>query len=91
MLRQTLDHPIAGYWDGGLKQVFDWEIELHSGGVDSKGRYIRVGSWGANHWFHVALGKTDRLTLTYARKHLVAVTRKWSSVVSTFALEVVPV
>ena len=72
-LRQTLEKPVHGYWDGGAKQVFDWEIKGHQG-TDSKGEYIRIGSYSANHWFHVAKGKTDKLTLSYAMAHLKATT-----------------
>ena len=68
-LRQTLPEPVHGYWDGGAKQVFDWSID-GSPATDSKGKYVRIGSWSANHWFHVALGKTDKITLCNAMKHL---------------------
>lgn len=68
-LRQTLPYPTNGYWDGGKKQVFDWSIHGHIG-HDSKGDFIRIGSWGANHWFSVSKGKTDKVTLCNAMKHL---------------------
>lgn len=76
-LRQTLEKPVQGYWDGGAKQVFDWSIDDYGNGYseDSKGRYVKVGSWSANHWFHVALGKTEKLTLSYAKRHLQTSTR----------------
>ncbi len=70
ILRQTLDKPIYGYWDGGAKSVFDWFIEGTS--VDNKGEFVKIGSWGANHWFHVAKGKTDKQTLANARRRLSA-------------------
>ena len=73
-LRQTLEKPTHGYWDGGAKQVFDWHIQ-GSPATDSRGRYVKIGSLSANYWFHVAYGKTDKLTLSYAKKHLRAVTR----------------
>ncbi len=69
ILRQTLPYPVQGYWDGGKKQTFDWSID-HVEGHDSKGTYTRIGSWTANHWFHVAKGKTKKLTLCNAMKHL---------------------
>ena len=72
ILRQTLDHPIAGYWDGGAKDRFDWCIESWSIGSDKAGQFVRVGSWEANHYFTVALGKTDKLTLANAKRHLSA-------------------
>lgn len=75
-LRQTLEQPISGYWDGGKKQTFEWEIEKYHGGKDSRGYFVRIGCWSANHWFHVSLGKTEKLTLSYAKKHLRAVSPK---------------
>ncbi len=69
ILRQTLPYPVNGYWDGGAKQVFDWTAE-QSYGEDSKGKFVKVGSWSANHWFNVSLGKTDKLTLCNAKYHL---------------------
>ena len=75
ILRQTLERPVHGYWDGGAKQVFDWEIDTFGGGSDSRGIFIRVGSWSANHWFNVAQGKTEKQTLSYAKRHLVKSTR----------------
>lgn len=72
ILRQTLDHAVHGYWDGGAKSQFDWKID---GGTqhDAKGAYVRIGSWSANHWFHVAVGKTEKRTLANAKLHLKAV------------------
>ena len=75
VLMQKLDKAHPGCWDGGPKQVFEWSIDRHYGGIDKKGKFVRVGSWGANHWFHVALGKTDKATLGNARRHLRATTR----------------
>jgi len=69
VLRQTLPHPVHSYWDGGAKQTFDWSIG-GSPATDSKGQYVRIGLFSANHWFRVALGKTDKLTLCNAMKHL---------------------
>ncbi|KKN54532.1 hypothetical protein LCGC14_0591240 [marine sediment metagenome] len=74
ILRQTLEKPVDGYWDGGAKQTFDWSIDGRPQ-RDSNGEYVRIGSWQANCWFHVALGKTARLTLSYAMRHLKAKTR----------------
>mgnify|MGYP001609669173 CR=1 FL=1 len=75
ILRQTLDKPTHGYWDGGAKSIFDWSIE-GSPATGSKGQYVRVGSWRANHWFHVAIGKTVKLTLANARRRLLASMRR---------------
>ena len=74
-LRQTLEHPVNGYWDGGSKQVFDWSIDRLRIGRDTRGVFVRIGCWSANHWFHVAEGKTDKLTLSNAKRHLQQTTR----------------
>ena len=71
VLIQTLEKPIQGFWDNGPKQVFEWSIEKWN----SRNGYSRVGSWEANLVFTVRTGKTDRQTLSYALKHLKAVTR----------------
>ena len=78
ILRQKLSQKVYGYWDGGAKDTFNWEIE--SASADSKGVFCRIGSFEANHWFHVAQGKSDRQTLSYAMKHL----RKSTRYPSTF-------
>ena len=74
LLRQTLAHPVNGYWDGGKKYAFDWGID-GCPLTDSKGQFVRIGSFAANHWFHVAVGKTAKLTLANAKRHLRSVTR----------------
>jgi hypothetical protein len=71
-LKQTLAHPTRG------KQVFMWSID----GLpmtDAKGKFVRIGSFGANFWLHVAQGKTEKLTLSYAKAHLKRITRMQSS------------
>lgn len=57
ILRMTLPAPVHGYWDGGFKSVFNWSID-GTPRQDSKGQFVRIGSWEANHWFHVAYSKT---------------------------------
>ena len=74
ILRQTLAYPVDGYWDGGKKQVFDWSVDDEPK-TDSKGQFVRIGSFAANHWFHVALGKTVKQTLANAKRHLRTITR----------------
>ena len=74
ILRQTLTEAVNGYWDGGKKQTFDWSID-GTPQTDSKGQFVRIGSWSANHWFYVAVGKTVKLTLSYAKRHLQAITQ----------------
>ena len=73
-LRQKLEKPVSGYWDGGKKQIFDWEINGPKQS-DKKGCFVKIGSLDANHWFHVSCGKTEKQTLSYAEKHLKASTR----------------
>lgn len=71
ILRMTLDTPVVGFWDGGERTSFDYTLD----GLprrDRQGAYIRVGSWQANAWFHVALGTSARATLGNARRCLVA-------------------
>lgn len=75
ILRMTMQRAIAGYWDGGAKDTFDFTID----GLprrDALGAFIRVGSIAANHWFHVPLGKTPRVTLGHARRRLAAQARR---------------
>lgn len=73
-LVQTLEKPVYGYWDGGLKQRFEWSIKGKPQ-IDSHGVYVRVGSFDANFWFSVAVGKTDKLTLSYAKSRIKAFTK----------------
>jgi len=73
ILRQTLARPINGYWDGGPKQIFDWSID-GSPQSDNIGQFVKIGSWQANHWFHVAVGRTEKMTLANAKRHLRAAT-----------------
>jgi len=74
-LIQELEKPIQGWWDGGPKKYFEWKIEHRHRGHDAKGTFVRVGSWDANHWFHVAEGKTDKQTLGNARRRLKQTTK----------------
>ena len=71
ILRMTLERPIQGYWDGGPKAVFDFRID-GSPQSDARGRYIKVGSFGANHWFHVSMSRTVKMTLANVRRRLTA-------------------
>lgn len=44
-LVQILNEPVYGYWDGGKKQRFDWEItDVFE---DDKGGFVRIGSMGS--------------------------------------------
>jgi hypothetical protein len=67
ILRQILEKEIHGYWDGGPKSVFDWVIDRFK----SRGPSMAVvGSWEANHWFTVKMGKTEKDTLANAKRAL---------------------
>lgn len=79
ILRQTLKEAVGGYWDGGIKKVFNWSIDGQPQ-QDKKGRFVRIGSWEANHWFHVAMGKSEIQTLSNAKRHL----RTTTKIPSTF-------
>jgi hypothetical protein len=68
-LKVKLSQPISGYWDGGAKSIFLFKIDSPPR-TDAKGQYVKVGSYEANHWFHVALGKTEKQTLAYAKTHI---------------------
>ena len=74
-LKQTLEKPVSGFWDGGKKQIFFWSVDGRTQ-EDSKGCFIRIGSWTANFWFNVAQGRTEKLTLSYAKSRLRAMIRK---------------
>jgi hypothetical protein len=80
VLVQTFKESINGFWDGGEKKRFIWSIQ---GPVrtDGKGQYVKVGSFEANHWFHVSVGKTDKATLGNARKVLARGAAKSNKVV----------
>lgn len=71
ILVQEFEQAIDGYWDGGPKSRFEWWID-GSPQSDKLGRFVRVSSWGANRWFHVAVGKTEKQTLGNARRRLAA-------------------
>lgn len=58
-----LNNPIGGYWDGGLKSMFEFEPEPV---LYPKKNIIRWGSWAANYWFECKKGKTDKLSVKYA-------------------------
>ena len=71
ILRQTLNKEIYGWWDGGAKSVFNWEIDPWRTRNCPEG-YAVVGSWEGNHWFTVKAGKTEKATLGKARRRLQA-------------------
>lgn len=70
-LRLVLDKPIGGYWDGGLKRQFDFEIDSRvSVGKDKDGEYVRIGCWDANYWFHVAWSGDEKKTLANVKRKM---------------------
>lgn len=72
VLVQIFDKPIPGGFFGTPTKEFEWRIESRLPHTDSKGEFVRVGSFSANHWFHVAKGKTVKATLANARRRLTA-------------------
>jgi hypothetical protein len=64
-LRQKFSKPMSGYWNGELRE-FDWRIDHPWSGTEVS----RISSWGANHYFDVHTGKTDKATLGNARRAL---------------------
>ena len=83
-LRVQLTEAVNGYWDGGKKSVFDFRVDGRTQ-HDKQGEYVRVGSWDANHWFHVSVGKTERDTLRKAQHHI-ARTFKKKGLSSSFSI-----
>jgi len=74
-LKITLQKPIGGYWDGGLKDTFEFNIDGREQ-KDKKGKFVRIGSWEANYWFNVTVGKTEKLTLANAKRHLTSIFKR---------------
>ena len=74
-LVQTFIEAIPGNWNGGPKRVFIWRV-AGSPQSDAQGRFVKVGSWDANYWFHVAVGRTNKQTLGNARRRLTALTKR---------------
>ena len=76
ILIQELAAPIDGYWDGGPKKYFEWRIDWTRRRHDSRGEFVRVGSYEANNWFNVAVGKSEWATLANARRKLSALCKR---------------
>lgn len=57
--------------DGDANRTYDFEIQGRIQ-VDEKGKYVKIGSYRANYWFHVSAMKTEKGTLNNAKKHLLA-------------------
>ena len=76
ILLLTLEKPVFGYWDGGAKSRFTYSVDFPPQ-RDKKGGFVRVGSWEANSWFCVAVGKTEKKTLANAKRHLILALKRW--------------
>jgi len=70
-LIQQLEKPIQRFWNKSAKSRFEWTIEGLPK-TDAKGQFIRIGSYDANFWFHISLGKTEKATLLNARRYIAA-------------------
>ena len=68
-LKVELKNAVNGYWDYGAKKVFYWAID-GTPQTDKQGKFVRVGSWEANSWFCVAVGRTEKITLASAKRRL---------------------
>jgi len=51
---------------------------------DKRGRFIKVGSFAANLWINVAMGKTEKQTLANAKRKLTAMLKKNPNLTFTF-------
>ncbi|MCK5016376.1 MAG: hypothetical protein KAS32_04815 [Candidatus Peribacteraceae bacterium] len=56
----------------------EWSIS-GSPQEDKNGWYVRIGSWTANFWFHVSIGKTVKQTLGNAKRRLPTLTDERST------------
>jgi len=61
ILQITLKKPICGYWDGGAKRFFGWEIQ-NKPQKDDDGYFVKVGCWEANQWLNIGCGKIKMQT-----------------------------
>jgi len=62
---------LNGYWDGGAKNIFNFEVNNIA--QDKKGFYAKIGSWEGNVYFHISAGikkqQTEKQILKNALKH----------------------
>jgi hypothetical protein len=66
----NLHEPVNGYWDGGKKQYFCFDVQKYTYSRDD-GK-IKVGSWEANYWVLVKASKHKRKILQNALQALKA-------------------
>ena len=61
------DEPTGGYWDGGMKSGGVFEVDrFHNLSKD----HTCFGCWALNTWFNVKTGKTDKETLSRAKRYI---------------------
>lgn len=56
----------------------EWSV-VGSPQENKNGWYVRIGSWTANYWFHVSIGKTVKQTLGNAKRRLPTLTGELST------------
>lgn len=66
-----LEKPVSGYWDGGSKNYFEFEIDMYKmdkhPGPDVT---LKWGSWGANFWFNCGSGRSWKEAASIAKRRL---------------------
>lgn len=67
------DKPTRGWWDGGAKHggVFE-DDPCHR--LDKQ--HTCFSCWSLNHWFNVKTGRTDKETLSRAKRYITQHCRK---------------
>lgn len=79
-----LKAPISGHWNNGAKDTFN--LMLGDVYKDEKGEFQRVDCYEGNTYFHVAKGKSDKLTFSYAirrmfdRKNIASITYGYETI-----------
>lgn len=66
-----LETPINSMsWDGGAKSQFSFEV-WREPKQDAHGYFVRIECYDANHWFHVARGKSEVQTWANVKRKYV--------------------
>ena len=61
----AFDKPVNGWWDGGAKSGGEFEVEnCHR----SSELHTCFGSWRLNTYFNVKTGRTDKETISRAKR-----------------------
>ena len=67
------DKPTGGYWDGGLKSGGTFTVDrCHK--LDNE--HTCFGAWELNHYFNVKTGRTEKETISRAKRYLKAKCRR---------------